>query len=238
MSLLSGLFKSGQHLDLTGITDWHSHILPGVDDGVRSMDESLEILERYENAGIKKLWLTPHIMEDVPNGTSSLKKRFEELKQHYHGTVELHLAAENMIDNLFLQRLESDDLLPIGEDGKTLLVETSYFSAPFGFHDTLDTIKSKGFTPLLAHPERYNYINSPAEYIRLKDQGVKFQLNAMSIGGYYGPAVRDKAMELLKEGMYDRVGSDIHRVEHFDIMTRMKLSRETNSLLNRILQQP
>lgn len=92
-------------IKLIGFTDYHSHILPGVDDGVQTMDESLEILRLYEEQGIKSVWLTPHIMEDIPNTTAHLRDRFAELQAAYTGGVQLHLAAENMLDNLFEERL-------------------------------------------------------------------------------------------------------------------------------------
>lgn len=141
-----------------GLTDWHSHILPGVDDGVQTMEESLAILQQYEVLGVKAVWLTPHIMEDIPNTTMRLKERFAELQQAYPGPVALHLAAENMLDHLFEERLESNDLLPIGDAGNRLLVETSYFNPPMNLYETLERIKSKGYYPVLAHPERYVYM--------------------------------------------------------------------------------
>lgn len=91
---------------LDGFTDWHSHILPGVDDGVETIEESLDILAAYEREGISDLWLTPHVMEDTPNAPADLRKVFEELKNAYHGPVRLHLAAENMLDNLFESRID------------------------------------------------------------------------------------------------------------------------------------
>ena len=95
-----------------GFTDCHSHLLPGVDDGVKTLEESLAILEEMERLGVRKVWLTPHIMEDIPNETVDLQQKFQELKQMYHGKIELALAAEYMMDNLFEERLEKDDLLP------------------------------------------------------------------------------------------------------------------------------
>ena len=120
-----------------GYADLHCHLLPGVDDGVKTMEGALVLLQRYAELGIRKVWITPHIMEDIPNETEFLKQRFQELKEKYQGPVELHLASENMIDNLFLVRLKKKDLLPIGDKQNHLLVETSLYGAPIGFHEIL-----------------------------------------------------------------------------------------------------
>ncbi len=200
----SGSFK--------GFTDWHSHILPGVDDGVKTMEESLEILHIYEELGIETLWLTPHIMEDIPNTPAQLKARFAELQKAYSGPVKLHLAAENMLDNLFEERLENNELLPLGENGDHLLVETSYFNPPMGMKNMLLGIKAKGYYPVLAHPERYVYM-SDSDYRELKDMGVKFQLNLFSLFGFYGETAQKKSKAMQKKGMYDYAGTDLHRVE-------------------------
>lgn len=224
MSIFSKIFDKSKPLNLEGMTDWHCHILPGVDDGVQSMEESLEILRRYEEAGIREVWLTPHIMEDIPNTPEKLRGRFAELQEAYKGGIKLHLAAENMMDNLFQERLEAGELLPIGDKGNTLLVETSYFSAPMHLFETLEAIKRKGYFPLLAHPERYNYINDFATYRRMRDMGVLFQVNLMSVCGHYGPMVRDKALKLIDEGMVNRFGSDLHRREHLHVIKHMKVN--------------
>ena len=194
-----------------GFIDWHSHILPGVDDGVQTMDEALQILAEYERLGIKEVWLTPHIMEDIPNTTGHLRERFAELQAAYTGNVILHLASENMLDNLFEERLAKNDLLPIGNHGDHLLVETSYFNPPMGLQNILMRIKAKGYYPLLAHPERYVYMDKD-DYERLKTIGIKFQLNLPSIAGMYRKDVEKKAAWLLKNGLYDFTGSDLHRL--------------------------
>ena len=170
----SGIFED--------FTDCHSHILPGVDDGVQTMEEALEILRLYEELGIKSVWLTPHIMEDMPNTTTHLRERYAELQAAYSGPIKLHLASENMLDNLFEERLEKNDLLPLGKNSDHLLVETSYFNPPMGLNNILLRIKAKGYYPLLAHPERYIYMGE-SDYQRLKDMGVKFQLNLPSLVG-------------------------------------------------------
>lgn len=195
---------------LAGATDWHSHILPGVDDGFKEMEDSLKAIAEMEKLGVKHLWLTPHVMEDCPNETKNLRKRFEELKLTYDGNVTLHLASENMLDSLFEDRLEANDFLPLGENGTHLLVETSYYNPPMNMTGLLEEIKRKGYHPVLAHPERYQYMDDK-DYTRLKELGVLFQANYFSLVGGYGSTAQKKLEWLLKKGMIDLMGSDLHR---------------------------
>lgn len=197
---------------LQGSTDWHSHILPGVDDGFADMADSLKAIDELEKLGVKHLWLTPHVMEDCPNETDRLRTRFEELKLEYSGNVELHLASENMLDALFEDRLETGDFLPLGEGGNHLLVETSYFNPPMNMTGLLEQIKNKGYHPVLAHPERYQYMDE-SDYKRIKEMGVLFQANYFSLVGAYGNTARKKLEWLLKKGMVDLMGSDLHRLK-------------------------
>lgn len=130
-----------------GFVDWHNHILPGVDDGVQTIDEALQILAEYERLRIKEVWLTPHIMEDIPNTTKHLQERFDELQSAYSGNITLHLASENMLDKLFEERLNRTICCHWEKNGKLLLVETSYFSPPIGLQNILLRIKTKGYHP-------------------------------------------------------------------------------------------
>lgn len=196
----------------SGFTDWHSHVLPGVDDGIKTMEDSLKVLDAYEQLGFKRLWLTPHIMEDYPNETQFLKDKFEELKSQWHGKMEIRLAAENMLDNLFEQRLEKNDFLPIGDEGNHLLVETSYYTPPFAMDEMLEKARKAGYFLILAHPERYRYMEEK-DYKRLKDEGMLFQMNLLSLVGGYGDTAKKKAGWLLSKGMIDILGSDVHRLE-------------------------
>ena len=175
------------------------------------------MLEEYGRRGVAEVWLTPHIMEDIPNTTAALRERFYELQAAYSGPVRLHLASENMLDSLFEERLERGDLLPLGPGGDHLLVETSYFSAPAGFHELLGRIRARGFHPVLAHPERYVYMED-GDYRRLREEGVKFQLNLPSLTGHYGPLARKKAERLRKAGWYEFEGTDLHRGEILDVL--------------------
>ena len=240
---------------LAGATDYHSHILPGVDDGVESMEEALRILAAYEEIGIKELWLTPHIMEDIPNTPEKLQARFAELRGAYKGKIVLHLAAEYMIDNNLHKLLNNSNcpsfqkgtnnaesiaegvrnLLPIGTKGNHLLVETSYFSSPIRLHETLKQIKAIGYYPILAHPERYMYMDTD-DYIELKDEDVKFQLNILSLGGYYGTTAKKKAEWILNKGFYDIAGSDLHSKDAIEFITNCKLGKKEIELLERLLQ--
>ena len=197
-----------------GFTDWHSHILPGVDDGINTMAQALAVLEEYERLGFKKVWLTPHIMEDYPNPTEFLKQRFEALKSLWKGNMEIALAAENMLDNIFDERLENNDMLPIGDDRDHLLVETSYYTPPFAMDEMLESARKKGYNIILAHPERYRYMDLK-DYERLKEKGIKFQINILSLGGGYGEQAQKKAEWLVNNKFFDFLGSDIHSLESF-----------------------
>ena len=216
-----------------GFTDWHSHILPGVDDGIRTMEDALDVLSRYEELGMKRVWLTPHVMEDYPNTPSFLRERFEELREAYKGGIDLRLASENMLDSLFEERLEKKDFLPIGKDGDHLLVETSYVNPPYGMDDMLSRLMSTGIRPVLAHPERYRYMDED-DYKRLKEMGILFQTNFISLVGGYGETARKKSEWLLKEGMIDLCGSDVHRLNFFDHFAAM--SPKKSQSLERLLE--
>ena len=218
----------------SGATDWHSHILPGVDDGIQTLEDSLDVLAYYEKIGIKEVWLTPHIMEDIPNTVEELRARFQELQDAYHGTVKLNLAAENMMANLFSERLDAKELLPIGPNGDHLLVETSYYQPPIDLHGTLERIKELGYTPILAHPERYRYM-SDTDYDYLYSKGVKLQMNIVSLAGGYGRSAQEKAQMMLSKGYYSFFGSDLHSLRHFQEAVNTKvLKKETVDLLPRI----
>ena len=209
---------------LEGATDHHSHILFGVDDGVSNSKESLAILELLEEQGLKSLWLTPHTMEDVPNTTEGLKKRFAELKALYHGPIELHLASEYMMDELFEKHLQEGDFLFHREEG-SILMETSAWSGPYNFWDLIDRTMRAGYRPVLAHPERYEYMEDK-DYERLHSMGVRLQLNLPSVLGFYGDHAREKAAKLLKKGFYDMAGSDCHKLRPLRHMLTDKLLKK------------
>ena len=245
---------------LDGFCDCHCHLLPGVDDGVQEMDETMQILEVWASLGVKEVWLTPHIMEDIPNEPEELRKRFETLTGTSTGTIELHLAAEHMMDGLFLKRLGEGEVMPfdvnvndndngngndnvnVNDNGngngnvnvndnqnqnenKKLLVETSYYTPPMNMGAIIEKIKEKGYEPLLAHPERYQYMDD-SDYKMWKQRGVLLQLNLPSLVGAYGPMVQRKAEWLLKEGMYDYSGTDTHSVVQMEMFLNSMISKK------------
>ena len=207
-----GLFQRRKSILETGLlqgaVDNHSHILYGLDDGVKTKEDSHAILRFLEEQGVQEVWFTPHVMEDVRNTTEGLTQRFEQFKAEYAGGIRLHLAAEYMMDTLFEERLAQKDLLQHGND--TVLVETSAIAPPINLWEILDTMFKSGYRPLIAHPERYHYMRED-DYHRLKTMGCLLQLNLPSIVGFYGESVRRRAHYLLDHGMYSMVGSDCHR---------------------------
>ncbi len=222
-----GLFSSKHSLVESGILngsiDRHSHILFGVDDGIMTPEDSLEALAYEESLGVKEVWCTPHIMEDVPNTTAFLKSRFEELQGMYQGRMKLYLAAEYMIDTLFEDRLRNADLLLMEDD--MVLMETSTLTPPYDLKGSLAYAMSSGYRPLFAHPERCRYMQLE-DYEELIKMGVRMQLNVASLTGYYGHTAKEKAEILLKKGMYYAYGSDCHRVKVLKQQyTRQEISR-------------
>ena len=193
---------------LKGAVDQHSHILYGLDDGVKTQEDSLAILRFLEEQGVSEVWFTPHVMEDVPNTTEGIRARFDEFKTVYPGSLRLNLAAEYMIDTLFEERLAARDLLMHGDD--TVLVETSSVAPPINLWEVLESMLKAGYRPLIAHPERYRYMDK-ADYKRLHDMGCVLQMNLPSIVGFYGESARERALDLLGKGWYAMVGSDCHR---------------------------
>ena len=216
---------------LDGFRDCHCHLLPGVDDGVQNADDTIQILDEWEALGIKEVWLTPHIMEDIPNEPETLRRVFNGNGKQF--SIKLHLAAEHMMDGLFLKRLEKNNVMPIGKGRDRLLVETSYYTPPMNMTDMIERVKTRGYEPILAHPERYQYMDK-RDYRHWKERGVLFQLNVPSLVGAYGPEVRRKAEWLLKENLYDYCGTDTHSIDQMRMFLNSEISKKTAKKVKRI----
>ncbi len=219
---------------MNGAVDRHSHILFGVDDGIRTVEDSLAVLAFEDSLGVKEVWCTPHVMEDVPNGTEFLKARFRELCDAYDGPLKLNLAAEYMIDSVFEERLAAKDLLTMEDN--MLLMETSTIAPPYDLMGSLYAAIKAGYHPLFAHPERCRFLDADdcEEFVNM---GVRLQLNMASVTGYYGETARMKAEALLKKGLYSAFGSDCHRVKAIrDQYSWRELKKTTVQDLFRIME--
>ena len=215
------MLKSGI---LKGKTDIHCHILPGVDDGSPDIPHSLDLLDYMEeDLGFSAIWLTPHVMEANGNTPTRLRKRLIELLPQYKGKMKISLSSEYMMDSHFHEYFEAGPL-PLGDHH--LLVETSYVNGPNDLYDILLSVWHKDLKPLIAHPERYMYMGEE-DYQHLKGLGYEFQLNLLSLSGYYGPRPKLVAEHLLEEEMYDNVGTDLHHLDCYeDYLYRMRLTRK------------
>lgn len=218
---------------LMGMTDIHSHILPNVDDGAKDIKEAVSSLLFFKKIGLKKIFLTPHIKGDFPkNNTSYLQKCLDNFTVEKQVDIEIRLAAEYMLDEFFYQHLNAKDLLTF--DGKHILVEISYFSAPINLYQIIYDILLNGYIPIIAHPERYTFMSNE-EYNHLKAMGCKFQLNLFSLSGYYGRTVKNTSLYLLSENLYDFVGSDTHGKRdihaYHDFHINKKLAKQLAFLL-------
>lgn len=210
---------------LNGLTDCHAHVLPEVDDGSRSMEESIEMLHHLEELGVKRMILTPHISEKYnKNNFSSLFKQLNCVKKLYNGKILLNLGAEYMLDDHFNEILRAEKLIEIYD--KHVLVEIPLNSTPMLHTNNLYEILDKGYYVVLAHPERYLYCDD-AIYKHLKSKGIKLQLNLFSLNGKYGRRVERVARHFLENDFYDLMGSDIHRVEEdFKNIDKLTLKKD------------
>jgi tyrosine-protein phosphatase YwqE len=206
-----GIAESGL---LRGMTDIHSHFLYGIDDGMRTKEETFAALDYFEQQGIQGVCFTPHIMEIFPeNGSESLKQHFDNFIGEYAGNIDVRLSAEYMIDGKFESHLNNEENKPLTVADDYLLVETSCVTPPLNFRKTLQNIKKKGYYIILAHPERYLYTDKN-DYKKLTEDGfIFFQMNLLSPTGYYGKQVREKAEYLLNNNFYTFTGTDIHNLE-------------------------
>ncbi|MGB0891410.1 MAG: tyrosine-protein phosphatase [Flavobacteriaceae bacterium] len=214
--------------------DIHSHLLPGIDDGAKNLDNSIELITKMRSYGIKNFITTPHVLGNVyQNSSKTIKKKLEEvreeLKNREINDVSIRAAAEYMMDEQFSELLEKDDILTLKDN--FILVEMSYFSAPINLYEILFEIQLKGYKPVLAHPERYNfYHNNFNNYYKLKKAGCLFQLNLLSLTEQYGKGVQKTSEKLLKENLYDFVGTDTHHKNHLELLKKIGNKKNLNKI--------
>ncbi|MDR2283829.1 MAG: protein tyrosine phosphatase [Sphingobacterium sp.] len=207
--------------------DMHNHLLPGIDDGSQSVEQSMSLIRGLHGMGFEKFVCTPHIMEGVhPNTKSTISTAHALLSKEIRNSetkVEIFAAAEHMIDDGLEALVKKDNLCVI--PGGYVLIEMSYLSESKALFQTIMDIQNLGYKPILAHPERYNYYHYNFDmYKQIKDAGCLLQLNLLSISRYYGTEVKVAALTMIKSGMYDFVGTDTHHGKHLaalqDVVTK------------------
>ena len=216
--------KKKVRLDLSGlVADMHSHLLPGIDDGSPDTETSLELIKGLQELGYRKFITTPHILWDMyKNDATTIDAAYQELQQaslqENKANVPVKAAAEYFLDEHFDELLQNNvPLLTIHKNW--VLVEFSFVTTPLNFKDKLFNMQMKGYQPVLAHPERYLYFMSDRKwYDELKDAGCYFQLNILSLAGYYGKASLQLAHYLIGKRYVNLLGTDCHHFRHLNTL--------------------
>jgi protein-tyrosine phosphatase len=209
----------GIHVDI------HNHVLPGIDDGAQDLEQSAFLLKGLADLGFQEIIATPHTAAGIYlNGPVSISAAFD-LVQSASIPERVNLkgfASEYMLDDYFDRLIPSGLMcLPNPGNHRYVLVEFPYMELPYNWHDSLFTLRKAGYIPILAHPERYAYIKPDDMLSRFRNTGIIFQLNLLSLGGYYGKPVKQAADLYMKEGLYDFAGSDAHHAHHIAGLQRM-----------------
>lgn len=229
-----GLFnKKVLFIDIwSGTPEMHCHVLPGIDDGAKNPTDSTDLLKKYAQLGCNRVIATPHTMNGIYNNTiHSIKKAYESVPNIPE--IELTYSSEYMLDDNFIKLLEEELIIPLKD--KFVLIEISYFQPPENLYDMIFKLVSKGYRPILAHPERYAYYHHKYHiYSKLKEKGCLLQLNALSLTPYYGDSCQKIAFKLLQEGHYDFVGVDAHRMDHLKKLEAIKVPEKYQKKLTEL----
>ncbi len=207
-------------------TDIHSHLIPGIDDGSKSMDESIELAKGLYELGYRGAVTTPHIMSDFYRNTPEIIKNGEALLKHHIAqaglTFNVASAAEYYLDFDFLNLMQTGQLMVFGPN--YCLVEFSFIQAPKNAYALFFELQTSGYRPILAHPERYAYWNlNLRQFDELKERGVMFQLNLLSLTGHYGEQVQKTAEMLLQHNMVEWLGTDLHNLHQLSLFKKFSL---------------
>jgi protein-tyrosine phosphatase len=219
--------------------DIHSHLLPGIDDGAQTLEETIILINALQDFGVQQCITTPHIMSNVWNNTKQsienklaiTTKDLNEQKVY----MPIHAAAEYLVDANFVTLFKNEPLITLKEN--YILVELNYINPLIQIYDILFELQVAGYKPILAHPERYSYYHHNFnEYQKLKNAGCLFQLNLLSTVGYYGSKTTKIAEQLLNKGMIDFIGSDVHHENHINAFSKKLLVKDLKPLKNAIIQ--
>ena len=237
---LFGIFRSKrEQVKLFYNTDIHCHILPCVDHGSQSIEQSLEMLRAEQEMGISNVILTSHVTAvTFENTRESLMDAFLKLKDAVADEgldINLYLSAEYRMDEYFDKEFAADHLIPM--PGNHILLENSFQQELMNLDELLFDMQVKGFRTILAHPERYTYYSRRRKrYEQLHNAGARFQINILSFTGYFGEEARDSALWFARNGMIDYLGSDMHSIKHAHIIMDYINSKEWRKLGPEIAQ--
>lgn len=217
------------------MVDFHNHVLPGMDDGAKNMDDSMMMLRYFSELGIKKVIASPHSMADgFVNSTEKILSKRDEVRvemQKRNIDIQFDAAAEYYMDELFIQKIDKRDLLTVGNN--YVLMELSYLSKPNNTAEVIYQLQVAGYNLILAHPERYPYYyeDSFAHFKDFKNRGVFFQINIGSLAGKYGRDAKYTAEKMINEGMVEFASSDLHTLGQFDTLRECLKSKHLEKLL-------
>lgn len=239
MSFFSNLFKRKEQLlepaDLSVLkTDFHSHLIPGVDDGAQNMEDSILLIQGLRTLGFQKIITTPHCMSDFYRNTpeiikSGLADVNAELKKRGI-EVELEASAEYYLDDDFERKIDDGEIIPFGEN--YILFELPFLAEPPNFNQVVFKLQSMGYRPILAHPERYGfYYNNFETYQDFVDRGIYLQVNMMSLMGHYSPETQKIAEKLIDRGLISFIGSDLHNERQLPLLTHASCMPSLHKLL-------
>jgi tyrosine-protein phosphatase YwqE len=225
MSFLSSIFgKKRPDANLAVLrTDVHSHLIPGIDDGSVSLQNSIELIRGLNELGYTRLITTPHIMSDFYRNTPEIILRgLNDVREAISAeglNVQIDAAAEYYCDHDFELKIGKEKLLTFGDNH--LLFELSYLNPSDNFDTVTFKLQLEGYKPVLAHPERYPYwYQSFDKYTQIRDKGVLLQVNIASIAGHYGTVAKRIAERLIENNMVDILGSDMHKTSHIEVYKR------------------
>jgi protein-tyrosine phosphatase len=223
------------------VTDMHSHILPGLDDGAVDIEQSLSLIESLMGMGYKKLIATPHIMGDFYKNTpDGIRKKLAEVRlavAERKWNIEIDAAAEYYLDEWFVERLRNEEPLLTFGDKRHLLFETSFINPPAQLNEAIFAMQAQGYKPVLAHPERYMYFFENFERLRdLHANGILLQLNINSLMGYYSLPAQIIAEKLIDLKMVSFAGTDCHTSKHIKALHTARSKKYYDKLISCELQ--
>ena len=213
--------------------DLHSHLIPGIDDGAKDLDDSVTIIKELINQGFSKIITTPHIMSDLYKNTpETIYSGLEILKRRLANDnieIDISAAAEYYVDYDFEQRIGNEKFLTFGE--KYILIEFSFLESPRNMYDIIFKLQLEGYVVVLAHPARYQYFDLK-DYESLINRGVLFQLNLLSLIGYYSNQIKTNAKLLIDNKFVSFVGTDCHNLNHARLYPKCMISKSWHELVN------